>query len=242
MPLLPGDVGAELAAAAAHDTGATVLDDLSHRLRHSLMSFAPPDDAGASLVLAEAPFVVHTEAGTGKCWFEQSHRLPCLGPSDVEIQTSHWALNFRDVLVAKGILPDVVGDQSMGIGGECYGTVTRTGSAVRSVRPGSVVLAFPPGGMGSVVVVDEQWVLAQSSALAAVPAVSGTMAYATAWLALHLQARVQAGMVVLIHSAAGGVGLAALALCVRAGCRVLATASTEEKRRVLIERGAAAAF
>ena len=73
-------------------------------------------------------------------------------------------------------------------------------------------------------------------------AAASTMAYATAWLALRWQARVRAGQDVLIHSAAGGVGHAALALTLDAGCRVFATASTAEKRAALIERGAVAVF
>jgi acyl carrier protein len=96
--------------------------------------------------------------------------------------------------------------------------------------------------MGSFLITDSRWVFRADPKLGAAAAVSGTMAYATAWLALHTQARVRAGDDVLVHSAAGGVGLAAVALCVAAGCRIFATASTDEKRRMLLTRGVTAVF
>ena len=63
------------------------------------------------------------------------------------------------------------------------------------------------------------------------------MSYATAWLALHDIARIRTGDVVLIHSAAGGVGLAAVNICIGAGCKVYGTASTQEKRDYLLSMG-----
>ncbi|CAE7031249.1 ppsC, partial [Symbiodinium natans] len=71
---------------------------------------------------------------------------------------------------------------------------------------------------------------------------AGTCVYATAWNALHWKARISKGERVLIHSAAGGVGLAAFHLCKRAGCKIYCTASTAEKRKLLLELGAAAVF
>ena len=68
------------------------------------------------------------------------------------------------------------------------------------------------------------------------------MVYATAWLGLINLARVTASDTVLIHSAAGGVGLAAVHLCLRAGATVLATASTTAKQTLLRELGVAAVF
>ena len=147
--------------------------------------------------------------------------------------------------MTKGAISEVVAGASLGIGGECYGTVRRVGSAVAAaqrVAVGDAVVAVPPDGMGSYLRTSSRWVFRADEQLAPTDAVASTMVYATAWLALHRLANIRAGHDVLIHSAAGGVGLAALALCVRAGCRVFATASTEEKRRVLLSRGTAAVF
>ena len=114
-----------------------------------------------------------------------------------------------------------VSGQEIGLGGECVGMVTRVGENVAHDQSGpavgEVVVALPPGGMGSSLVVESQWVLRPPPGFSAEDAVCGTMAYATAWLALHVQARVKPGMDVLIHSAAGGVGLAAVAVAYRVG-------------------------
>lgn len=158
------------------------------------------------------------------------------------MHTEMWALNFRDALVAAGAIPMDTNGTSLGLGGECYGVVTRTGEGVTSVAVGDRVVGVPPAGMGSWLVTEERWVMRAADGVGAEDAVSGTMVYATAWLGLHLQARISAGDTVLIHSAAGGVGLAATHLCLRAGCIVYATASTDQKRSLLLSLGAAAVF
>ncbi|CAK0892769.1 unnamed protein product [Prorocentrum cordatum] len=161
---------------------------------------------------------------------------------EVEVQTSLWALNFRDVLVSVGAIDTEVAGQDLGIGGECYGRVTRVGADVVGIAEGDLVMAVPPDGMGSFANIDARWVCQAPSGMTAEEAVSGTCAYATAWLGLHWMARIQRGDSVLIHSAGGGIGLAAVHLCLRAGCTVYATASTTEKRNLVLSLGAAAAF
>ena len=192
--------------------------------------------------------------------------------------TELWALNFRDVLVAKGAIPSEVAGRSrchptrpaalaaatppplppnctpspttppptlgrsLGLGGECYGRVVRVGAAVTSVTAGDLVVCVPPDGLGSRLLTEERWVARAPAAAAPEEAVAGTMAYATAWLALLRQARITRGDTVLIHSAAGGVGLAAVHLCLRAGCTVYATASTPAKRELLLGLGVTHAF
>ena len=159
-----------------------------------------------------------------------------------EVRTSLWALNFRDVLVAKGAIPTEVAGASLGLGGECVGVVARIGDGVSGLRPGQRVVCVPPDGMGSLLRTDARWVTAAPEGASDEACVSGTMVYATAWLALHVQARVTAGDTVLVHSAAGGVGLAAVHLCLRAGCAVLGTASTDAKRELLLRLGVSAVF
>jgi NADPH:quinone reductase-like Zn-dependent oxidoreductase len=89
----------------------------------------------------------------------------------------------------------------------------RVGAAVTSVAAADLVVCVPPDGLGSRLVTDERWVARAPAASAPEEAVAGTMAYATAWLALLRQARIARGDCVLIHSAAGGVGLAAVPYC-----------------------------
>ncbi|CAJ1394121.1 unnamed protein product [Effrenium voratum] len=161
-------------------------------------------------------------------------------PYIVEIHTSLWALNFRDVLVALGAIPDTVAGTSLGLGGETYGTVTALGEGVSHLAVGDSVIAIPPDGMGSYLVTDARMVARAPQGMTPEEAVSGTCVYATAWLALHWCGRIQPGERVLIHSAAGGVGLAAVHLCKKVGCEIYATASTEEKKRLLESLGATA--
>merc|ERR1719478_1405540 len=63
---------------------------------------------------------------------------------EVELKTSVWALNFRDVLVAVGAIPSEVAGQSLGIGGECYGEVVRVGADVQGLAIGDKVIGCPP--------------------------------------------------------------------------------------------------
>ena len=117
-------------------------------------------------------------------------------------------------------------------------TLWCAGEGVEGLSVGDLVIAVPPDGMGSYLLADARVVSKAPECMAPSEAVAGTCAYATAWLALHWMACIKQGERVLIHSAAGGVGLAALHLCKRKGCEVYATASTEEKRRLLRSLGA----
>jgi NADPH:quinone reductase-like Zn-dependent oxidoreductase/aryl carrier-like protein len=188
-------------------------------------------------------FVVTTDPAQGakgaKCQWSR-RREPAA--HEVELKTSVWALNFRDVLVAVGAIPSEVAGQSLGIGGECYGEVVRVGADVQGLAVGDRVIGCPPDGMGSFATFDARWVGLAPSNMTPQEAVSGTMVYATAWLGLKWMARMSKGERVLIHSAAGGVGLSAVHLCLRAGCTVYVTASTQEKRDMLLSLGATAAF
>ena len=215
-------MASDMAAAAAYDANASVVSSSGTPLIYTMTSIPQPTSDG-NMLLADEPFIVHTDPGVGRVFFETAQRRRVLGETEVELLTSHWALNFRDVLVAKGAISSVVAGKSLGIGGECCGIVSRVGASVANFVPGDAVVAFPPDGMGSYLTTDARWVFPSPPLLDAVAAVSGTMVYATAWFALHVQARIRPGLDVLIHSAAGGVGLAAVALCLRSGCRVFAT-------------------
>jgi NADPH:quinone reductase len=68
------------------------------------------------------------------------------------------------------------------------------------------------------------------------------LTFLTAWIPLTRQVRVGEGSVVLVHAGSGGVGSAAIQLAKHLGARVVATASTEEKRAVAAEQGADEVF
>ena len=171
--------------------------------------------------------------------------VPPLGPRDVEIDVAAAALNFRDVMVALDMLPLASYDRSaLGrrIGIEASGIVARTGAAVTGVRPGEPVIFMAGGCVASSVTVPEDAVFAKPRSLDMAQAAAVASVYVTAYYALVDLARLRPGQRVLIHSAMGGVGQAAIALARRAGAVVYATAGTGAKRERLRELGVAAAF
>ena len=131
-------------------------------------------------------------------------------------------LNFRDVLAVLGV---VTVDGDVLLGGEGAGVVLEVGEGVSELAPGDRVMGLFDGAFGSVAVADcrllarmpEGWSFAQAAAT--------SIAFLTAYYALVDLARVQPGETVLVHAAAGGVGMAAVQVARLLGARVLASAS-----------------
>ncbi|MFB1483788.1 SDR family NAD(P)-dependent oxidoreductase [Corallococcus sp. RDP092CA] len=154
------------------------------------------------------------------------------GPGEVELTVRATGLNFRDVLQALGMVtprsaegrPLTAGELHFGF--ECSGTVARVGEGVPDLQPGDEVLAAQAiGSLGSFVTVNAAFVARKPAALSLIDAATLPIAFLTAHHGLHGLARLRAGETVLIHAAAGGVGMAAVQLALRAGARVFATAS-----------------
>lgn len=161
-------------------------------------------------------------------------RAPARG--EVEVAVAAAALNFRDVMKALGVYP-TEGDEELTLGDECAGTVVRVGEGVTHVAVGEDVVCVTVSCFSSFVTVPEARVFKKParvpySAAAALPTV-----FATAEYALHDLARMKKGERVLIHAAAGGVGLAAIQLAHAAGLEVFATAGSEAKRAYLAALG-----
>ena len=155
----------------------------------------------------------------------------------VEVRVAMAGLNFADVLKAMGLYPVLEGQPPV-IGGECVGVVSAVGDGVESVRIGQRVVAIGHGSLGSHVTTLEDLVAPLPDGLTDRDAATFGVAYLTAWYALTEVARLEAGERVLIHSATGGVGLAAVAIAKMIGARIYATAGTEAKRQLLSELGA----
>lgn len=159
-----------------------------------------------------------------------------LGRGMVEIEVRAAGLNFRDVLKALASYPGERREFPE-LGDECSGVVTRVGEAITTIAPGDEVVAFARGAFASHVVTPVDWVWKKPAVLSFEDAATIPIAYATAHHALFDVGRAQKGDIVLIHAAAGGVGLAAVRAAQSAGCTVIATASTDEKRELLRRRG-----
>jgi acyl transferase domain-containing protein/acyl carrier protein len=156
------------------------------------------------------------------------------GPDEVEIEVRATALNFKDVLNALGMYPGEAGP----LGNECAGTVVRVGARVVSLRCGDEVVGIAPRSFGRYATTRAELVALKPPALSLEEAATIPVAFLTAHAALVVLGGLSAGDRVLIHSAAGGVGLAAVQLALRRGAEVFATAGTAEKRRYLESLGA----
>ncbi len=155
------------------------------------------------------------------------------GPGQVLIRAEYAGLNFRDVLCATGAYPGE--DGSMDLGWECAGTVVAVGSGA-DLAVGDRVAALAEGSLATHVLASAELVVRLPAGLDPVHAATMPIAFTTAYQALHVLGRVRPGERVLIHSATGGVGLAAIQVARWRGARVYGTCSAG-KRQVLAELG-----
>ncbi|OHX16822.1 type I polyketide synthase [Chromobacterium sphagni] len=159
------------------------------------------------------------------------------GPQEVEIQVKAAGLNFKDVLIALGVLP-APADPSMTFGQEAAGVVTRVGREIKDVRVGDRVMCAGHSCLAEHVVMPRRVVAPIPRMLGFQQAAGVPVAFTTAWIALRHAANLRRGERILIHSAAGGVGMAALQIALHLGAEVWVTAGSEEKRRLLMDMGA----
>jgi NADPH:quinone reductase-like Zn-dependent oxidoreductase len=162
------------------------------------------------------------------------------GETDVEIAVEAAALNFKDIMNGMGLLPEhaVAGGLSSDrLGLEVAGRVLRTGSLVRHLQAGDEVIARVSDGFSGRVIAPEHCVARRPECLTPQQGAATPFVFITAWYSLCHLARMERGETVLIHSAAGGVGGAAIQLAQRAGATVIATAGTKEKRAYLRDLG-----
>ena len=171
--------------------------------------------------------------------------LPPLGSHGVEIAVEAAALNFRDVMVTLGLLPALAYERSaLGheVGMEASGTVLRIGSRVGHCQVGDKVAFTAGGSIANRLVVHENLVFRKPDRLTMNEAAASVSVYVTAFYALLHLARLRKGQRVLIHSAMGGVGQAAIALARHVGAEIYATAGSGAKREQLPALGVRAAF
>lgn len=160
------------------------------------------------------------------------------GVGEVEVEIEAAALNFKDVMKALGLLDGNALQASYlgsGLGMEAMGKVLRVGSGC-DFYVGQMVLICCGASIRSHVIVDANFVLPCPPEWGMQEAASFFVTM-TAWHALVDIGRIRPGDTVLIHSAAGGVGLAAVGIAHAFGARVIATAGTARKRTWLREQG-----
>jgi NADPH:quinone reductase-like Zn-dependent oxidoreductase/malonyl CoA-acyl carrier protein transacylase/acyl carrier protein len=158
------------------------------------------------------------------------------GPGQVEIAVSAAGLNFSDVMKALGLYPGLP-EGPIPLGIECAGRIERVGEGVADFQPGDPVVAVTPFSFGTHALARAELVARKPEHLSFEQAATLPIAFLTAHYALNYVGRIAEGERVLVHSAAGGVGLAAIQLARRAGAEILATAGTVEKRDFLRSLG-----
>ncbi|KAI1145035.1 KR domain-containing protein [Nemania diffusa] len=150
-----------------------------------------------------------------------------LAPGWVEIRVSAVGLNFKDLLLALGR------ENGTTFGNECAGVIHRTGAGT-NFKIGERVCTFSATAFSTFTKVKTENVarVPEKVSLAHAPAVP--IQFLTSWYAIHHAARMGSGESILIHSAAGGTGQAAIQIAALLGCEIFATVGSEEKKQFLM--------
>lgn len=135
------------------------------------------------------------------------------GPGEVRVRVEACGLNFAELMARVGLYPDAPKPPCV-VGYEAAGVVDKLGDGVVAFRPGDrVLLATKFGAHADTVVTAENQVYAIEDDMSFEEAAALPVNYLTAWHMLFPVAGMRPGNSVLIHMAAGGVGIAALQLC-----------------------------
>lgn len=163
---------------------------------------------------------------------------PRPGPGELGIAVHACGINFADLLMVQGRYQERP-PPPFSPGMEVSGTVLALGEGVSGFSPGDRVVALcGSGGLAEEVVAPAASSLHLEGGMDFTSAAAFNVAYGTAHLGLAHRARLAAGEVLLVHGAAGGVGLAALEIGKLMGATVIATAGSEAKLRIAAEHGA----
>ncbi len=180
----------------------------------------------------KALVVEELAADYGGCVLKEIE-TPKPGPGEVRIKVKAAAVNFPDLLQTKGqyqhkpALPFIPG---MEIAGE----VEALGEGVTQFQIGDAVVGGARiGGFSEYAVTPAAILRPKPANLSFSQAAGYATAYLTAYVSLVRRAQVEAGEWVLVHGAAGGVGLAAVDLARHLGCRVIAASASDEKLAII---------
>jgi NADPH2:quinone reductase len=163
---------------------------------------------------------------------------PRPGPGQVLIETRAIGCNFPDILMVQGKY-QVKPPLPFSPGHEIAGVVREVGEGVTRARPGDRVIAnLEWGGFAERAVTAAARVYRIPDAMPFDEAAALFVVYQTGYCALVRRAALQPGEWLLVHGAAGGVGIAAVQLGKALGARVIATAGTPEKLEIARQAGA----
>ncbi|GIC87841.1 type I iterative polyketide synthase [Aspergillus udagawae] len=159
-----------------------------------------------------------------------SGRRPVMAEDDVEVDIKCVGLNFRDIMVSMGLMGDT---SEMGLEGS--GIVRAAGRSVTTLQAGDRVLFAGKGMMGTRKVMPVGSCIKIPNDLSLEDAAAGPCVFTTVIYSLMHVGQLRKGQSVLIHSACGGVGLAAIQVCQMIGAEIFATVGSNEKKKHLID-------
>ncbi|MEQ8378606.1 NADPH:quinone oxidoreductase family protein [Parvibaculum sp.] len=165
-------------------------------------------------------------------------KLPAPGPGEVRLRLKACSVNFPDILMVQGkyqFKPDLPFSPGM----EGAGIVAEVGYGVTRLKPGDrVVAGLRVGGFAEEVNVPELACRPIPGSMDFAAAAAYPAAYLTAYVALVCRGHLQKGETLLVHGSTGGVGLAAVEMGKLLGATVIATSASDEKLKIVKERGA----
>ncbi|MEA2212407.1 MAG: hypothetical protein QOF83_2355 [Solirubrobacteraceae bacterium] len=180
--------------------------------------------------------VVITDHGGPEVLKVQERPDPPVTAGEVRIAVKAAGINFADTLARTGLYPDAPKVPCV-VGYEVAGEVESVGDGVESVRPGDRVLAGTRfNGQAELVTVPESMVYELPEQLSFAEGAAFPVNYATAQAGLVVMGGLKKGERVLIHAAAGGVGISATQIAKRIGAEVFGTASAS-KHDAIREQG-----
>ena len=211
---------------------------------------AAPAPAVAAAAATAAPFRLEVDT-VGQISSLRYHSLltsggallDC-GEEEVVIEVKAAALNFKDLMLALGMLNNPMGLDKQALrfspptamGLECSGVVLAVGASVSRFSVGDEVFGICDHSLASQVVTHQNFIARKPQHLSHVEAASLPIVFCTSYSGLIDKARIQPGETVLVHSAAGGIGQSSIQLCRSVGAEVIATVGNASKRQYLTER------
>ncbi|WYZ46092.1 hypothetical protein EsH8_IX_000317 [Colletotrichum jinshuiense] len=148
---------------------------------------------------------------------------------EVVVEAKAVGMNFKDVLIAMGIVDSNIGN----LGLEASGVVRQTGPNAKELTPGDRVFVFGGGCFSTGIIISEKLCVKIPESLSFEDAATMPCVFSTVIHGLLDVGRLSEGDSVLIHSACGGVGLAAIQLCKMIGAEIYCTVGSEEKVQYL---------
>ncbi|KAK1621893.1 polyketide synthase [Colletotrichum phormii] len=162
-------------------------------------------------------------------WSDKKPQHP--GSGEVLVRTEAIGLNFRDVLISLGVLEH----STRGIGTEACGVIAGIGPGVHDYSIGDRVIHLSSGCFASHIVLPQNSCVRIDDSITPEQGAALPSVYATAMMALVDRVGLKQGQTILIHSACGGVGLAAIQIAQMIGAEIYCTVGSEDKVQYLVE-------